>query len=167
MKESKYNMFFKYKENTDQKIIYNTRTNALGLMDKEHLQMFDSFIKYGTEISDQDFVKTLSDSGYLIGDEVDELTLLRYNMFRDRFNTNHLGLTIAPTSNCNFRCPYCYEKENLGNDYMSDEIQEKIYKFVEDWSDSINLLSIDWYGGEPLLAMKQITWLSEKFIDLW
>lgn len=166
MKQSIFNFFFPYDKTPNSMIAYNTRTNALALIDESHYETLRKFIDYGEKIKDDEFVKSLYSVGYLIDDEIDELMLLRYNMLKDRFNTQHIGLTIAPTMNCNFRCPYCYEKSSLQNKRMSNEVQEKVVSFVQGWSNFIHHLSIDWYGGEPLLEMDLIRDLSKQFIAI-
>lgn len=166
MKQSIFNFFFPYDKDPNSMIAYNTRTNALALIDEPHFETLKRFIDYGEKINDEDFVTKLFSTGFLVDDEIDELTLLRYNMLKARFDTHHIGLTIAPTMNCNFRCPYCYEKSSLQNKRMSEEVQEKIVSLVDGWSNSIHNLSIDWYGGEPLLEMELIRKLSKQFMTI-
>lgn len=166
MKQSVFNFFFPYDKQPDSMIAYNTRTNALALIDRPHYKVWRRFANYDEKIIDEDFVRSLYDTGFVVDDEVDELTLLRYNMLKDRFDTHHIGLTIAPTMNCNFRCPYCYEKSSLQNKRMNKAVQEKVISFIEGWSDFIHNLSIDWYGGEPLLEIDLIRKLSKQFMAI-
>lgn len=70
------------------------------------------------------------------------------------FNPTQLNLVIAPTTNCNFKCPYCFE-ESKPNLTMTDETISALISFINRW-DHIKKLNLTWYGGEPLLAIKEI-----------
>lgn len=83
-----------------------------------------------------------------------------------RYNRSHLSLVIAATSNCNFRCVYCYEGSVLRASTMSEAIQEAIVKFVESEAPHLETFTVTWYGGEPLLALDIIENLSIKFVDI-
>ena len=70
-------------------------------------------------------------------------------------------LTIAPTLDCNFACPYCYENRRKGK--MSQEVQEAVIEFIEDTiSKGTRKLDISWYGGEPLLYPEIVESMSRK-----
>lgn len=84
-----------------------------------------------------------------------------------RYNRSHLSLVIAATSNCNFRCVYCYEGSVLRASTMSEAIQEAIVKFVESEAPHLETFTVTWYGGEPLLALDIIENLSIKFVDIY
>ncbi|WP_315709633.1 radical SAM protein [Brenneria uluponensis] len=71
----------------------------------------------------------------------------------------YLELTIMPTEQCNFRCVYCYEDFTIGN--MRNEVVDSINKFVDNTLPRLKRLSILWFGGEPLLALRQITKISK------
>lgn len=83
-----------------------------------------------------------------------------------RYSRSHLSLVIAATSNCNFRCVYCYERSVLRASTMSEATQEAIVKFVESEAPHLESFTVTWYGGEPLLALDIIESLSLKFIDI-
>ena len=68
----------------------------------------------------------------------------------DALNPALLHLIILPTEKCNFRCTYCYEDFAIGK--MKDEVQESILNFIKLRISGLRKLSIDWFGGEPLLA---------------
>jgi len=61
-----------------------------------------------------------------------------------------LNLTILPTEQCNFRCFYCYESFKLGK--MSKETSDSILKLVQKRASTLKILTIGWFGGEPLMA---------------
>lgn len=69
------------------------------------------------------------------------------------------GLTIIPTYDCNFRCPYCYEQHRLKKGQawlehtMNEEMAAAIFAAVKDYKKRGYALSeCTLYGGEPLLA---------------
>ncbi|MEG3790571.1 radical SAM protein [Lysobacter sp. CCNWLW3] len=59
-------------------------------------------------------------------------------------------LILLPTEKCNFRCTYCYEDFSLGK--MSASVRKGIKNLIQTRADSIRLLRLSWFGGEPLLA---------------
>lgn len=163
MKESRFNFIYQYDD--EQALLYNSRTNALALLDKKHKEQFESFI-INKDMLESEFCEQLEKGGYIIRENEDEISLLKYGLLGQRYRGDFLSLTIAATSDCNFRCVYCYKKNSLKNSKMDIKTQENLYKFVETRIDTISQLSICWYGGEPLLVMDIIENLSEKFIKL-
>ena len=103
MKKSFYNFEFPFQEGSSQTIFYNSRTNALALLEAENYTQYKAFCEDGTAITDEKFLKDLTYGGFLVDDEIDELALIRFSLLQSRFGNHHLGLTIAPTSDCNFR----------------------------------------------------------------
>lgn len=148
-------------------MIYNSRTNALAVMDAEHTHMFNAFVHDNSEITDEAFLKSLVEGGFVVEDDVSELSIIKYQLLSSRFNTKVLALTIAATSDCNFRCIYCYEKNSMkSGSKMTDETKENLMKFIEEQLDTTEQLSINWYGGEPLLVMDIIEDMSGRLIKL-
>lgn len=153
MKKSFYNFEFPFQEGSSQTIFYNSRTNALALLEAENYTQYKAFCEDGTAITDEKFLKDLTYGGFLVDDEIDELALIRFSLLQSRFGNHHLGLTIAPTSDCNFRCIYCYEKDSLRKSTMTEEVQNSLIDYVKRIAPIISDISVSWYGGEPLLAL--------------
>ena len=166
MKNSRYNFFFPYEEDDSKLIAYNSFSNALALMEKTRYEELQRFIEHGENIADESFVQKLKRGYFLIDEDCNELDMLRFRMLKGRYNTDSLGLTIAPTADCNFRCLYCYEKDVIKPDYMTQETESAILKLVKSRIKTISNLSITWYGGEPLMNMESIERLSRGFISL-
>lgn len=65
-----------------------------------------------------------------------------------------MHLTIMPTEKCNFRCVYCYEDFVHGG--MSRQNVSAIKKLLAArWAD-LKHLTISWFGGEPLNAVRTV-----------
>lgn len=67
-------------------------------------------------------------------------------------------LTIIPTTNCNARCWYCFEKGMSRYDMSSNIIDETINFVISSFDDCD--IKLNWSGGEPLMnigAIKRIT----------
>ncbi len=124
MKKSNYNFFIDYKEDENKIIAYNALSNNLALMDKEEFDIFNN--SENLDSIDNQLLSQLKIGNFIVDDELDELELIRFKMLESRFNRNLLSLTIAPTSACNFRCIYCYEKNSLQEVYMDESIIESI-----------------------------------------
>lgn len=82
----------------------------------------------------------------------------------ESFDQKKLELIIFPTEECNFRCSYCYEDFSRG--MMSLETQDAIAYLVERRGDGLSHLHLNWFGGEPLIAMKVISRISTKILKL-
>lgn len=62
------------------------------------------------------------------------------------------GFTLIVTEECNFNCPYCYQKK--GKRHLDASIIEKAIDFFFSFLTEESF--INFYGGEPLLAFDQI-----------
>ena len=88
----------------------------------------------------------------------------KHNYYTSVFSNEILNLTILTTLNCNFKCPYCYEKDALNTQNLSPEIEKSIINLAKKFP-NINKIKITWYGGEPLLnfdSIKRLTLELEK-----
>lgn len=80
------------------------------------------------------------------------------------YNDSVLGLVIAPTTGCNFNCPYCFEGEkNVIN--MTDKVENGIIDFIKK-HENAKEIHLTWYGGEPLTAFNRIRSLYDKISSL-
>lgn len=168
-KLSKYNFTFPYPKRAndqEQTVMYNTRTGAIALIDADKYRQYRQFAENGTPVADGELLKDLKLGGYVVDGDFDELAALKYKLQASRFDTTHLGLTIAPTSDCNFRCIYCYEKDSIKPVTMSEQTQEELLAFVKRYVPTVKGFHVAWYGGEPLLAMDIIEKLSDAFLKL-
>ena len=164
MKASNYNFFYKYRNNCY--LIYNSWSNALAIMSNYQYNCFQQFQADLSYKLDDKFVNELQKGNFIIEDEVNELDLIRERMLKYRYNSSTLGLTIAPTLDCNFRCIYCYEKGCNKNGVMPEEVQNKIIEYIRQRASTINQLTVTWYGGEPLLALEIIENLTNHFLEI-
>lgn len=111
-----------------------------------------------------DLILKLKMGRFLLDDQVDEVAQLELRNRLARFDNSLLGLIVAPTLACNFKCEYCFEEVKKG--HMSSETVDALVNFVREKAQSLKTLSCTWYGGEPLLRMDLIEKLSAAFIDI-
>ena len=168
-KLSKYNFSFPYSrfsEGKKQTVMYNTRTGMIALIEEDKYSQYREFAENGVPVADDELLKDLRHGGYVVNQDYDELAAIKYDLLSSRYDSHSLILTVAPTSNCNFRCIYCYEKDSIKPVTMSGQTQEELIAFVKGYMPYIKYFSVAWYGGEPLLAMDIIEKLSNAFLGL-
>ena len=166
MKLSKYNRFI----HRDGKVLaFNCISCGFAELD---IPAFEALRSLNSEVSSSGYnaeldnmLPELQRGRFVIDDEVDEVDSLKVMYNHSKYDTSTLGLTIAPTLACNFRCVYCYEGE-LEPVVMNAEVQQAIVQLVSRHIKNLRGLGICWYGGEPLLATDVIYNLSDKLIDL-
>lgn len=72
-------------------------------------------------------------------------------------------IMIAPTTGCNFNCPYCFEpKQNPKS--ISKKVEDKIIEYINNQED-LDKLNLTWYGGEPLMMLSEIERLYDRIIN--
>lgn len=161
MKESKYN--FKLKV-LGEDILYNAKSGALAKLEGEESKFIEGKISWDGLVKESrdGFIE----GGFYTYDNYDELKDIKYSLMTSRYSRDSLSLTIALTADCNFRCIYCYEKENLKAAYMDDKTRENILKFIRNEVKNIENLNITWYGGEPLLGFSDLEYLTREIFKL-
>ncbi len=87
---------------------------------------------------------------------------------RNRHATNNakdLSVVIQPTANCQLGCHYCGQSHKKVN--ADDALSAKIVSRIRDNLDrgSYKRLAVEWYGGEPLMAYRNILSLSDELIS--
>lgn len=96
----------------------------------------------------------------------DETEILKEFYSENHGHPDTVILTICPTMACNFDCPYCFEKHIPGR--MPDAVQDEVVSLAERMMEEsgAKLLSVNWFGGEPLLGIDIIESLSDRLISL-
>lgn len=116
------------------------------------------------EVPEEEVLRTLRQIKAIDTEDDYEISRIRFRHYAQQFNPQILSLTINPTLGCNFRCGYCFEKDHR-NEFMTAETEDLIADYVKQHTSS-KLLSVTWFGGEPLLAYKTMRSLTSKLIDL-
>ncbi len=113
MQPSRYNFFF---EGGDGSILaYNALRNGLAVIDAEIRAAVEELEPGGTPQVDAETLAELQRGGFVIPDDLDELDVLRIRRHLQQYGGTRLGLTIAPTINCNLACKYCFENPTLSS----------------------------------------------------
>lgn len=155
------------------KYIFSRFTRVIPYEDTEILIIYNSFngnqsYVYSSEIKKQielllqgpveeDQLDEAVKQKYCIIEGTDEVALVSNGIRKRINNDNHLNIIIIPTTDCNFRCVYCYEQKESG--FISDETLNKLFDSISLYFSKINgkkSLRLDWFGGEPMLFFNKM-----------
>ncbi len=157
-KKSTFN--FEYKRNENENVIYNTFSKALVVLEDEEYEKYSALLPMKDE-----YVSELVENGVFVDEKDDEMAFLKYFHYKTKFSNEALYLTIAPTMECNFACPYCYENRRAG--FMSKEVQDAVIDYLDKALVSgVKAVNVTWYGGEPLLCFDVVRYLSARFVEV-
>lgn len=146
-------------------LAYNTRTTSFAVLDAAEVQALHELERDGMARC-EGALEVLGATGFLAPFHADETGLVRQEYWQQRSRTDTLTITIAPTLGCNVSCHYCFQGMVKPNGKMSTEVQDAIVDYVRSRIDGLSLLSICWYGGEPLMDQKAIARLSAALTSL-
>ena len=162
MKESRFNLYFNAQDGT--RLAFNSLSGGLAIVDDDYKRLITSIAR-GEPINGLESVLSAAKYGNFIVDaDKDEVLDYETKRLAQFFNAQAIGLTIAPTLDCNFKCVYCYETRRRGN--MSEGTQHSIINYVKRYNGRFNDVEVTWYGGEPLLCMPIISNLSKELINI-
>lgn len=146
--------------NSKKAIIWNTLRNSLIEFDIDYY----NYLKNNKfDLIDKDEMKILEDNGILVSDGVDEVSdVLSFRNQYIKSSKKKSTFTIALTQQCNARCYYCYQAcMGFKKTVSTKEDYDKIIDFI--LSNSFNKkVEIIWFGGEPLMKMDTINYISKK-----
>jgi len=163
MEWSKYNTLFKSEKFGN--LLYNSETNTFAELSDELFLQLDNIRQEKDNISSlNNNVKETLVRAKILDKNNNYLSYYkRFQYLLQNFSSDTLNLTIAPTTFCNFSCPYCYE-ENRIPVFMDEKIEEDLITFIKK-NERTNKLSITWYGGEPLVGFNSIKRLMRRIED--
>ncbi len=159
MKLSKYTKLF-----TEEKhfFVYNSLSNYFGEISQSLYQLLGKG-KNDNNVFDAiekgEFLDKLFEKKIITNSDEEDVLHFKSIIKNQRRMNNVLVITIAPTMDCNFSCPYCFENKKKGN--MKDENIQRIVNFINSHN-NIDTLNITWFGGEPLLAPHIIENISKQ-----
>ena len=159
-------------------LLYNTSNGAFAQVSPEMRQIWEragagdagqACEAVAFQGGSEDAVRELVRTGMLTGLSPEE-ELARQQMLFDaeRADSSHLTMSFIPTYVCNFRCPYCYEiGHNKVKGKMDAHVMDAIEAFVEFKyeQDDFKRMTVQWYGGDPSLALDEVEELSRRLID--
>ena len=144
-------------------LLYNSASGAFGVLTGNAWATYLS-----PDEGNADIVECLADAGFLTNDTPEEeLARVREIFDAQRADSSVLDLSIAPTYACNYRCPYCYEQGHNGiPGIMDDKTIDAIVAFVANRyeKDAFGQLAVQWYGGDPSLALDCVEKISQRLI---
>ncbi len=169
LKLSKFNHFQKWQNG--HYIAYNARSGAVALMTEENYKSYsvlagklDNGGKDSLSAGESTLLEQLEYGRFAYPAEYNEVTSLRFFHNYHRYGTETIGLILAPTMNCNMACEYCFEPNKKGR--MPSQVIEGILDFVEKKAKSLRFVDVNWYGGEPLLALDIIEDITESLLEM-
>ena len=112
----------------------------------------------GSSLGDELYT-TLNNNGFLCESYEEEYLAFREGCINARTDDRDMHVTIVPTMNCCFSCPYCFEKHKKSG-VISEGVIDSIIRYIGNTNPES--LHITWFGGEPLLATRQIESFSKK-----
>lgn len=169
---SSYSIVVPLESEPDNVFMMHGYTGAIDVLSKEiaeYLQNHSHFSKEEIPCSETT-VEALEKRGYITKwskeEEVEYAKRLANALYRKENILNN-NFTVVVTYDCNFRCPYCFEKGiKKDTTTFTKEMTDKLYKTILEIAPEKKLRNntITLYGGEPLLKENKdaVTYLVEK-----
>ena len=155
MKKSSYN--YAYTNDNQNYLLLNTFTSAIAVLDSQEYELFQE-MRLSLEQ-----MKAYKELGFLIDDDVDEFEIMKFD---NSFNKTSMPARyrILTTTGCNANCSYCYEVRNKVCTITPDTAK-RIVDFIAKTNNGDKNVSIEWFGGEPLVNFKAIVMISDLLIS--
>lgn len=164
-KASQYNIVI---SNTETKVyVYNSYSGGVCSLEKNIYSQIQKDYS-----PDKPYFEQLLSEGFIVPQTLNEFGRLLSKQREYLFNDNDkMTIVIAPTSACNLNCIYCFEHEAksipISTCTMTQETANQTIKFIEsqlEKNNRLSKLSVYWFGGEPLLKVDIIKYISEELI---
>lgn len=152
-KKSRYNIFVQYREG--EHIIFNPISGALGKFDSATMK------RYTNDSLTPEEINKLIEKGIYVPNFVNEIDQINKDRIEGIYKNNK-HFRIWTTSACNANCYYCFEN-GIPQINMSKDTADETFDFLNSMVIEGDHISIEWFGGEPLLNVNIIEYLSSKF----
>jgi uncharacterized protein len=146
-------------------VLWNSNSGAIAVFQSDQAPVIESLLtQKGFEAEEEGIVKYLVDHGFLARKGTDEYAVFQFAFGQAQHRSDILDLTLLASEDCNFRCIYCYEKFTRGT--MSSWVRRGIKEYVTSRLPGLRVLTIGWFGGEPLYGFAAIEDLAPFFLQV-
>lgn len=155
--------------NEDRVLWFNSvSTMLLSLEWKQHEIISAALDRLVThdEFVDPQLIDLLSANGFIVRSAEDEYEREHQQFLATRNSKEHLYFVIAPTMRCNAACPYCFQRDVRTAPKMSFDTQRRVIDFFREKVVGVKKVGVQWFGGEPLVALPIIETLSRAFQEI-
>lgn len=159
MNNTRLNKYIHVVDNKDKYILFNTFNESVITLQKENLtgnkliNLKEAELDY---LQQNDFT-------------TESNTLLQKYLQNRKANPYTLSITISLTQACNLACSYCSQNNAKNNLLITEEVLEDTVKYIQNRMNATNYkqIAINFFGGEPLLAKKQILYFKKTLEKLY
>ena len=165
MKPSKFNVFIPLPSDEEEYLVFNTLTDSRATVGGELKRALErTYLGEELDPEVQACLEPLQELGIMVQDEVDEDRTAQDWLHRVKSSTDTLDVTLLTTYACNLACEYCFEKRIGSNAFMDDETCRKAAAWISQRIEQVrpNRLRLTFYGGEPLLNLGAVRYLSRQ-----
>lgn len=145
----------------DEWLIHNLSSGSECILDDNEIKLLSDCENMNYDEL-PDLLSQLLDMGIIVQWETDENACLELErkISLYSFATNEVGFVIAPTMDCNAQCFYCYENDTRQECYMDVTTRQEMINYIKKTAKGKKKLYISWFGGEPLLCIPLIRFVS-------
>ncbi len=105
-------------------------------------------------------LKRLQANGFLVREGTDEIELVRQHYQRGRHDqVSGFTANVLVTMGCNLACQYCFQGKTQVETkprMMAPETEDAVVEYLKRSAEGMQSLMVSWFGGEPLLGLRQI-----------
>ena len=162
----KYSQFNIIVEETKERVLlFNTYSLRYRYLDR--VDFLDVYGKSNIDLGDVPV--SIAEDGFIVPVSIDENRRLKDDVQEHQDKADFMFVSIFTTLACNYSCVYCFEREQIcQNDFMTTDIADEIISFIRRrYADHefSKPLKIKWFGGEPLINMDIIRYISKELIS--
>ena len=159
MKLSHYTIFSDFLNEEKDSVLFSTRA-AEGVVVPVHVR--DLLLNGQVSDLSEESIQKLADSKIIVEEDENEL----HQIIAENEQAIDTGMdlfeVIQPSAYCQLGCDYC--GQNHTKDYLPQDLEDTLVERIsaklklQEWRS----LTIGWFGGEPLVGMKQIRSFTKK-----
>ncbi len=157
---STYTKIYPCDEKLDHRILYSTLKASVVRVPAAMIPDIEA----GRLTPDQE--KLFSDLKLITQDKKAEQQEMLDGFKKRNARSKKFDITAVLTLDCNFACTYCFENRIKSHQHMSQQTAEELIRFVKAQWDQFAVpkehLTVNFYGGEPLLKTDLIRYISER-----
>jgi uncharacterized protein len=157
MRLSPYLKIYPCLDSPGQFLLYSTRRASVVRVPARTLWQ----IEEGTlPVADQ---QTLTRLGILVSDPLAEREEILNRFSEANRLSRRFNAIVVLNLDCNLACPYCFEEGVRGRHYMAADTADSLVAMLErDHLSQGREVSVDFYGGEPLLSLGLIRSIAQR-----